>query len=63
MRFSWIFPWGAGWVNLTIQIFKKVIRAAFKLFETSSGPVLEDFPETIPVLNGRMGYALPPSLY
>jgi hypothetical protein len=38
----------------------KVIRAAFKLFDTPTGPVLEDFADTIPVKNGRMGYALPP---
>ena len=41
---------------------KKVIRAAFDLFEVETGPVLEDFPETIPVRDGRMGYALPPEL-
>ncbi len=39
---------------------KKVIRAAFELFDRPSGPVLEDFPEVIPVKNGRLGYALPP---
>lgn len=38
----------------------KVIRAAFELFDRPSGPVLEDFPEVIPVKDGRMGYALPP---
>ena len=38
----------------------KVIRAAFELFDARSGPVLEDYPETIPVRDGRMGYALPP---
>ncbi|MFT5113073.1 MAG: hypothetical protein ACI8P9_002401 [Parasphingorhabdus sp.] len=38
----------------------KVLGAAFKLFESSSGPVLEDFPVAIPVRNGRMGYSLPP---
>ena len=41
---------------------KKVIRAAFKLFDAASGPVLEDFPDTIPVKDGRMGYALPVDL-
>ena len=41
---------------------KWVIRSAFKLFEKSSGPVLEDFPDIIPVKNGRMGYALPVDL-
>ena len=40
----------------------KVIRAAFSLLEKSSGPVLEDFPDVIPVHNGRMGYALPDEL-
>jgi len=40
----------------------RVIRAAFELFERPSGPVLEDFPDVIPVNNGRMGYALPPGL-
>ena len=39
---------------------KKVIRAAFELFDAPSGPLLEDFPEVIPVKDGRMGYALPP---
>jgi hypothetical protein len=42
------------------QYQKKVIRAAFKLFDATSGPVLEDFPDVIPVNYGRMGYALPP---
>ena len=41
---------------------KKVIRSAFSLFDSSSGPVLEDFPDIIPVKNGRMGYALPVEL-
>ncbi len=40
----------------------KVIRAAFELFDAPAGPVLEDFPEVIPVRDGRMGYALPPEL-
>ncbi len=40
----------------------KVIRAAFALFDAQSGPVLEDYPEVIPVRDGRMGYALPPEL-
>ena len=40
----------------------KVIRAAFALYAAPSGPVLEDFPETIPVNDGRMGYALPVDL-
>ena len=36
---------------------KKVIRAAFNLLEAKSGPILEDFPDEIPVKHGRMGYA------
>ena len=40
----------------------KVIRKAFSLLDKSSGPVLEDFPEVIPVKDGRMGYALPDEL-
>jgi len=36
---------------------KKVIRAAFELLEASDGPVIEDFPEIIPVKEGRMGDA------
>jgi hypothetical protein len=39
-----------------------VIRAAFALFDAPVGPVLEDFPDVIPVRDGRMGYALPPEL-
>ena len=39
---------------------KKIIRAAFELFDRPQGPVLEDFPDVIPVKDGRMGYALPP---
>ncbi|MBX2868628.1 MAG: hypothetical protein KTR18_08130 [Acidiferrobacterales bacterium] len=38
----------------------KVIRAALKLFNASSGPVVVDFPDIIPVKDGRMGYAIPP---
>lgn len=38
----------------------QVIRAAFALFDRPAGPVLEDFPDVIPVIDGRMGYALPP---
>jgi hypothetical protein len=41
---------------------KKVIRAAFNLLEAKSGPILEDFPDVIPVKHGRMGYALPVDL-
>ena len=38
----------------------RVIRAAFGLLHAPSGPVLADFPEVIPVEQGRMGYALSP---
>ena len=41
---------------------KKVIRAAFELLQKSPAPVLEDFPEIIPVKEGRMSYALPVDL-
>ena len=40
----------------------KVIRSAFSLLDETSGPVLMDFPEIIPVKDGRMGYALPVEL-
>ena len=40
----------------------RIIRSAFNLFERSAGPVLEDFDDVIPVVDGRMGYALPPEL-
>ena len=40
---------------------KKVIRSSFALFDRSTGPVLEDFSEVIPVREGRMGYAIPPA--
>ena len=41
---------------------KNIIRSAFNLFNSSSGPILEDFPDIIPVRSGRMGYALPVEL-
>ena len=41
---------------------KRVMRAAFALFDAPSGPVLADFADVIPVRDGRMGYALPPEL-
>ena len=41
---------------------KKVIRAAFALLDQNDGPIIDDFPEIIPVSRGRMGYALPPEL-
>ena len=57
------FPMGRGMGKPNDPEFqKKVIRAAFELFDVETGPVLEDFPETIPVRDGRMGYALPPEL-
>jgi len=39
-----------------------VIRAAFEVLNASSGPILVDFPDVIPVKDGRMGYALPVEL-
>ena len=57
------FPMGRGMGQPNDPEFQtKVIRAAFDLFDVETGPVLEDFPETIPVRDGRMGYALPPEL-
>ncbi|MDG2405808.1 MAG: hypothetical protein P8M25_12880 [Paracoccaceae bacterium] len=57
------FPMGRGMGKPNDPDFqKKVIRAAFDLFDASNGPLLEDFPEIIPVRDGRMGYALPPEL-
>ena len=57
------FPMGRGMGKPNDPAFqKKVIRAAFDLFDTVKGPVIEDFPKVIPVKNGRMGYALPPDL-
>ena len=51
------------WESQMIQTSrKKVIRAAFDLLNEPNGPVIEDFPEIIPVRDGRMGYALPPDL-
>ena len=41
---------------------KKIIRTAFEIFNETSGPILKDFPDVIPVKNGRMGYALPVEL-
>lgn len=55
------FPMGRGMGKPNDPEFqKKVIRAAFELFDAPTGPVIEDFPEVIPVKDGRMGYALPP---
>jgi len=41
---------------------KKVIRSAFSLLNQKPGPQLVEFSESIPVKNGRMGYALPVDL-
>ena len=41
---------------------KKIIRSAFSLFDQDNGPQLVNFSESIPVKNGRMGYALPVDL-
>ena len=57
------FPMGRGMGKPNDPAFqKKVIRAAFDLLDAPAGPVINDFPEAIPVRDGRMGYALPPDL-
>ena len=57
------FPMGRGMGKPNNPGFqKKVIRAAFELLNQDGGPIIEDFPEVIPVSRGRMGYALPPEL-
>ena len=57
------FPMGRGMGKPNDPEFqKKVIRVAFELLQKSPGPVLEDFPEIIPVKEGRMSYALPVDL-
>ena len=57
------FPMGRSMGKPNDPVFqKKVIREAFGLLDTDSGPVISDFPEVIPVKDGRMGYALPPEL-
>ena len=57
------FPMGRGMGKPNDPGFqKKVIQAAFDLLDAKTGPVLGDFPEIIPVRDGRMGYALPPDL-
>ena len=63
-RALWLnFPMGRPFGKPNDPEFQmKVIKAAFNLFNASSGPVLEDFPEIIPVKQGRMGYALPVEL-
>ena len=63
-RALWLnFPMGRPMGKPNDPIYQmKVIRAAFSLLDNPSGPVLEDFPDVIPVVNGRMGYALPEEL-
>ncbi|HCP18366.1 MAG TPA: hypothetical protein DIT62_03765 [Alphaproteobacteria bacterium] len=57
------FPMGRGMGKPNDPDFqKKVIRASFDLLDVSVQPVLADFPDVIPVKDGRMGYALPPEL-
>ena len=57
------FPMGRGMGKPNDRVFqKKVIREAFSLLDTDSGPLISDFPEVILVKDGRMGYALPPDL-
>ncbi len=41
---------------------KGIIRAAFALLDAPEGPVLADYPEVIPVRDGRMTHALPNEL-
>jgi len=38
---------------------KRVLRAALGLLDAPRGPVLEDYAEEIPVVDGRMSYGLP----
>jgi hypothetical protein len=61
-RAMWLnFPMGRPLGKPNNPVFQtKLIRAVFKLLDTPTGPVLENFPDTIPVNTGRMGYALPP---
>lgn len=61
-RALWLnFPMGRPLGRPNDPVFqKKVIRAAFELFDRASGPVLEDFSEVIAVKDGRMGYAIAP---
>ena len=57
------FPMGRPFGKPNEPVFQSgVIREAFALLDTHSGPVLNDFSEAIPVKNGRMGYALPVEL-
>ena len=57
------FPMGRGMGKPNNPEFqKKVIRATFALLDKDRGPIIDDFPEIIPVSQGRMGYALPPEL-
>jgi len=41
---------------------KGIIRAALGLLDAPEGPVLEDYPEVVPVRDGRMTHALPDDL-
>ena len=63
-RALWLnFPMGRPMGKPNDPVFQKnVIRVAFELLQKSPGPVLEDFPEIIPVKEGRMSYALPVDL-
>ena len=57
------FPMGRPFGKPNDSVFQSnVIRAAFALFDAKAGPVLEEYPESIPVTCGRMGYALPVEL-
>jgi len=61
-RALWLdFPMGRPFGKPNDPAFQnRIIRAALNLFESHSGPVLENFPDVIPVKEGRMGYAIPP---
>ena len=61
-RALWLdFPMGRPFGKPNDAAFQnRIIRAALKLLDSTSGPVLEDFPVTIPIQNGRMNYSLPP---
>lgn len=61
-RALWLdFPMGRPFGKPNDPTFQtRIIQAALKLLDSPRGPVLENFPDVIPVTDGRMGYALPP---
>ena len=60
-RALWVnFPMGRPFGNPNDPGFQRnVIRAALALLEDAAGPVLKDYPVSIPVHTGRMSYGLP----